>query len=1326
MDVAFDRNKRGYDLRVKETHFAPGDFVWFYNPRNRPGRNRKWLLKSTGPHLIVLRVNLVNFLMRFTPSGRAITVHVDRIQPYLGKVSVQWEQARQNLLASLGGDPTPVTPPVVARSASPPEALAPVAAEPRGAGPSDTVATGLATAVEPPAARDAGQPRHPSTTVVERRYGVKLTPPPKKTRLGTAEGAGRVTPPEETPSRVVSQVAPTLTPQLLPAGQQRVDESQSLDGTRAGVPVAGAVESDSESEWVDDRPDEPRPQRQVRRPARYCRLRVKLPRPSAGKLAGQPKLAGPKALLGGHESCAQQPEAAAISCVDKWQDRSIADLRSVSLFDHEIFDTAGKKMFLSSKVNEVVVQPHDAISVSDAGVPGPDLEVNLADLFEVASTGQSSPVVGDLADPAVDSAGHTEPVGGSICTIATMSVGVSSVERPVDLPRKGEFSTPVRLFPPVSPESILADFDPDYREVEFTPPEIVYTKEVTNVRYEAYIPNPRHPVSWPPWRPDISDDQFAENAIYMCATCRTLFNPFVSIAPYLYYAGTRFDDIYRAALAAGECLPCPEPVAVFAGSLLPARSFADKGAHPSYPHEFVGSSEEQVRRHLHNRLGPMVKEIRLIDDPFQDPLPTNVRLSVLRCSAMAEAATGGDGDRRDSSPEEGDSRRRSWGSRVDLRGGGEEEPMEEGEDASAPGIPIPPRVVWTADTPQFRKAACELQRGGKPWICPWQGCDKCGWPYTRWENFQVHLSAHHLAASRQEGQFFRIGDREVREQKFLQRWRKRTPGERKADKAKGLLTFEQYVTQCERHGMPAWEPTARSHRQGALAVPPQPSSPPRGGAPCRRAEASPREGASVQVRPLAPAVIAWRTLSASSAGGVCDPVLSAGGDSGAVVAGISASTVVSPVVGTSAASSTVLPKSAAAVRVEPVAVGTASVHGAITTPGSSSPQPSTRPGGGVIPAYGPSTPAELSALLPPDFTIGRIAAIVGRRFDRAPASLVAVLEAEAIAAGQPVFSPLQRAVVASAVYAAYAAQGQLAMAFTSLTRGTVDSGIWGPRFQGAMTGYVDRMYRFGGVVPGEYSPILLGNVHPYVPGTPADQPYVFGPRAPTYRGPFSMPIAEVPEEVRRQWEARQRQRAVEAFMSAPVAVSGSPAASTAVPSTPVVLPAVSAAEGEDLQDSRVSSACPSPEPPFIELGLPEEFAAAAADRTSTVSPPTSSILDLQVNTNALSSVVLNRCVQVLQQSGSGVTTRQRDDQVQTSMDGSRVSPVSSTGTSCVDEDGSASLDSEVAAIMEAPHISSRDALSTLQRASELLPELAAIFATASDSLIEGENSSASQ
>ena len=50
LHIAANRNKRYYDMQVKQKLFQVGEFVYYFNPRRFQGRSEKWA-KNTQVHL---------------------------------------------------------------------------------------------------------------------------------------------------------------------------------------------------------------------------------------------------------------------------------------------------------------------------------------------------------------------------------------------------------------------------------------------------------------------------------------------------------------------------------------------------------------------------------------------------------------------------------------------------------------------------------------------------------------------------------------------------------------------------------------------------------------------------------------------------------------------------------------------------------------------------------------------------------------------------------------------------------------------------------------------------------------------------------------------------------------------------------------------------------------------------------------------------------------------------------------------------------------------------------------------------------------------------
>ena len=102
--TSFDRNKRIYDARVKEMQFSPGDLVWFYKPRFRTRLSRKWQCLTTGPVVVVRRVNLANYVLQRSLKSKPFITNVDRMRPYEGSIP----ETLKTLINSLKGHATDV------------------------------------------------------------------------------------------------------------------------------------------------------------------------------------------------------------------------------------------------------------------------------------------------------------------------------------------------------------------------------------------------------------------------------------------------------------------------------------------------------------------------------------------------------------------------------------------------------------------------------------------------------------------------------------------------------------------------------------------------------------------------------------------------------------------------------------------------------------------------------------------------------------------------------------------------------------------------------------------------------------------------------------------------------------------------------------------------------------------------------------------------------------------------------------------------------------------------------------------------------------------
>jgi hypothetical protein len=100
------RMKRHYDANVNVQIFTPGQFVWYYYPRKRPGRSPKWSRFYTGPYEMVANINAVNYLIRRAPKSKAIVCHIDKLKRYYGPTPEAWKSVGHATVTGEGPVPS--------------------------------------------------------------------------------------------------------------------------------------------------------------------------------------------------------------------------------------------------------------------------------------------------------------------------------------------------------------------------------------------------------------------------------------------------------------------------------------------------------------------------------------------------------------------------------------------------------------------------------------------------------------------------------------------------------------------------------------------------------------------------------------------------------------------------------------------------------------------------------------------------------------------------------------------------------------------------------------------------------------------------------------------------------------------------------------------------------------------------------------------------------------------------------------------------------------------------------------------------------------------
>jgi len=86
LQVAAERNRRHYNLKVRNRKCARGDCVYYYNPRKLAGRQDKWRRKFSGQFLVVKVIGDVSLLLQKSKRTKPFCCHIDKVKPYNSEV----------------------------------------------------------------------------------------------------------------------------------------------------------------------------------------------------------------------------------------------------------------------------------------------------------------------------------------------------------------------------------------------------------------------------------------------------------------------------------------------------------------------------------------------------------------------------------------------------------------------------------------------------------------------------------------------------------------------------------------------------------------------------------------------------------------------------------------------------------------------------------------------------------------------------------------------------------------------------------------------------------------------------------------------------------------------------------------------------------------------------------------------------------------------------------------------------------------------------------------------------------------------------------------
>jgi hypothetical protein len=57
----------------------------------------KWQCQTSGPMLVVKKVNQLNYVLQTAPRGKTFVTNIDKMKKYYGEVSKEWETAIEKL-----------------------------------------------------------------------------------------------------------------------------------------------------------------------------------------------------------------------------------------------------------------------------------------------------------------------------------------------------------------------------------------------------------------------------------------------------------------------------------------------------------------------------------------------------------------------------------------------------------------------------------------------------------------------------------------------------------------------------------------------------------------------------------------------------------------------------------------------------------------------------------------------------------------------------------------------------------------------------------------------------------------------------------------------------------------------------------------------------------------------------------------------------------------------------------------------------------------------------------------------------------------------------
>ena len=92
LDVAAERRKNEYDVKVKDTQFDVGQAVWYFYPRRYTKRSPKWCSNYDGPFRVVKVIPPCDYVIQKSRKSKPQVVHGDKLKPCRSEAPPFWLQ----------------------------------------------------------------------------------------------------------------------------------------------------------------------------------------------------------------------------------------------------------------------------------------------------------------------------------------------------------------------------------------------------------------------------------------------------------------------------------------------------------------------------------------------------------------------------------------------------------------------------------------------------------------------------------------------------------------------------------------------------------------------------------------------------------------------------------------------------------------------------------------------------------------------------------------------------------------------------------------------------------------------------------------------------------------------------------------------------------------------------------------------------------------------------------------------------------------------------------------------------------------------------------